>query len=200
MKTFKITVLLAIIPFIHACSNSNKGSIKAAEKAKNKSVVITFLDSATQVVEDLKFQYEWMYEDDKRYLNPPHYNTESNDFHYSKTIHGVEIDKIFFRDSIARIKFQWPIDLKDGDYRSPDLIIIIFKSGIVQKINIADYSVGSTFLLGATKKDSAVIQLNKINFIGFGNIDGQRGKFTSQVSLHGSLKIKRSECVSEIAF
>ncbi|NJK87148.1 MAG: hypothetical protein HC906_15395 [Bacteroidales bacterium] len=75
-------------------------------------------------IDDFKFQYEWMYEDDKKYLNPPIYTNESDDIHYCRISHGIEIDEIIKRDSISRITFNWPDDIKDGDYKSPESMTI----------------------------------------------------------------------------
>jgi hypothetical protein len=209
----KNVILFSLLLIMNACSNSNNGTktktdsstnkgsdIKDVAIVKNNSVLVTFLDSTTQVINDLKFQYEWMFENDKQYLNPPHYYAESDDFHYRKIVHGIEVDKIIYRDSISRITFNWPNNLKEGDYKSPDLIIITSKSNKVQKINRDDFSAASTFLNEASNKESSVIYLVQINLIGFGNIDGQKGKFIAQISFDGSIKVKKSESIKEIAF
>jgi len=208
----KNIVFFVVLLITNACSNSNNKSVtkidsvtnqrlgaQGVEKVKGNLVIITFLDSTTQVITDFKFQYEWMYESDKQYLNPPHSYSESDDFHYRKIVHGVDVDKIIYRDSISRITFNWPNNIKDGDYKSPDLIIIL-KNNKVEKINKNDFNIASTFIFGASNKDSGAIDLVHLNLIGMGNIDGQKGKFIAQVSFCGSIKVKRSESVKEIAF
>lgn len=170
------------------------------EDKKSISVIVTFLDNATLTIDDFKFQYEWMYEDDKKYLNPPIYTSESDDFHYSKISHGVEIDEIIRRDSISRITFIWPSDIRDGDYRSPDSITISLRNGMVQNIKTNEFEIASTFLFGSTTTNSRVIQFNQLNLIGSVSINGVKGKFFSQISMFGAVKVKRSECVKEVIF
>jgi hypothetical protein len=170
------------------------------EEKKSISVTITFLDNTTLKIDDFKFQYEWMYEDDKKYLNPPIYNEESDDFHYRKISHGIEIDEIIRRDSISRITFHWPSDIKDGDYRSPVSITISLRNGMVQNIKTDEFEIASTFLFGSSTTNSRVIQFNQLNLIGSGSINGVKGKFFSEISMSGTNKVKRSECVKEIIF
>jgi hypothetical protein len=188
-----------------SCTNNQEkshGTIDTTigDEKRSISVAITFLDNTTLKIDDFKFQYEWMYEDDKKYLNPPIYTSESDDFHYCKISHGIEIDEIIRRDSISRITFHWPSDIKDGDYRSPDSITISLRDGMGQNIKTDEFEIASTFLFGTSTTNSRSIQFNQLNLIGTGSINDVKGKFISQISMFGANKVKVSECVKEVIF
>jgi hypothetical protein len=198
-----IKILLCLVFFI-SCINKKSGSdnqtnsSSVAEKIKT-SVSLTFLDGTKLKIDELKFQYGWMYEDDKKYLNPPTYSTESFDIHYCEINHGIENDIIIKRDSISSIIFDWPKDINDGDYRSPNIIKVILKNGLVKEIKTNEYKLASKFLINGSN-DKRLLQFNQLDLIGFAIINGQKERFLSSISMFGAIKVKKTESVKEISF
>ncbi len=195
---------IMLMGFCTLISCSNQSGVKPNGNVANqkiaKEVTITFVDNAKLKVENLKFQYVWMFESDKKYYNPPTYTIESDDLHFGIKTHGVEQDSIIARDLISKIVFCWPKDIANGDYRSPDTMKVVLKDGNIKKIYLLDYRLSYKFVLDNPNNERRDIQFNQFNFIGFATINGKKENFCSPLSRCGAIEVKLSDSVKEIAF
>lgn len=196
------TLILLSFCLICSCNNQSgkKGNDTISKEESVKEVNITFLDGSVIKVNDLKFQYLWMFESDKQYYNPPIYSKESDELHFGIKTHGIERDSIIPQDSLLKIKFSWPNDIKNGEYRSPDSMTLVLKGGSIKRIKLLDYRLAHKFVLDSAANDERDIQFNQLNLAGVANINGKKEKFIASISMFGAIEVKIAENVKEITF
>ena len=127
-------------------------SISADSKSKKAiNTTIMFLDGSEQKIQDPVFIYEFVYEDDTKYYNPPHYNKEVLGIAYNEGgARDASKDNILEMEKIVRIELKW--DTSKTYFFRPQEITIFLNDG--SKIEISGNSLdamSSNFLCGKPK-------------------------------------------------
>jgi hypothetical protein len=200
MKSFLIMVTM--LSCLVAAGEAYTGTHDQPAKIKAD---VTFMDGSSQQVENPVFVYVWVYTNDEHYLNAPMHEKNSNDFHYPKVIHGVQLDQIVPCQDISRIEIIWPgsgTDRSGGaDHFAPERILITLRNGNLVPLEERELGATSAFLLGLPvdkAEDNAVFRYLYLR--GVATVEGQRGKFSARITCRGCGGLKPDETIKEISF
>lgn len=142
---FIILVFMLVFTYLIGSIYADSGS----KKVKNATII--FLDGSEQIIQDPVFIYEFVYEEDTKYYNPPNYIKETSTIAYNESDsrdaskdNSIEIDKI------KKIELKW--DTSKTYFFRPQEISIMLTDG--NKIVISGKSLdamSSNFLCGKPK-------------------------------------------------
>jgi hypothetical protein len=148
-----------------------------------RSAQINYLGGKERIIHQPSFVYDFVYNKDKEYYNPPHYQKRALGFAYNESVTRDPTKGIIIAiGAISFIEFQWEKD-KSYFFR-PREVVLAFKKG--DRISIKGTSLeglSSKYLCGTSE---AMTTQGKVFIEGFEITNGNRQPVSGILAYHAN--------------